>query len=173
MGIAGRCGYASLRGQAFQDQITGAVTRTTLDFLTYGAEIEVPLSGGITFRSGLEGHSTQRAVPEKLQHMGLPPSIWNTIAPIHAGVAFQFGKSIFRPNLGVEVLGTPYSKEGFKMALGLRGRGGIDVMVSRGFGIRLDGSLGVLYGSDFDMIESGLSSTTMVPQVSLGALFLL
>lgn len=173
MGIAIRGGYASFRGQAFQDEITGAVSRTTLGFLTYGGEIEVPLGGGATFRSGLEGHSTQREVPEKLQHMGLPPSIWNTITPIHAGVAFQFGKSKIRPNIGLEVLGTPYSKEGFKMAVGLRGRGGVDVMISRGFGLRLDGSLGVLHGSEFEMIESGLSSTTLVPQISLGTLFLL
>ena len=174
LGIAVRGGYASLKGQNVQNETTGENLRTSLGFVTYGAEVEVPLGGGATFRAGLEGHSTQRTVPEKLQHnMGLPDSIWNTITPIHAGVAYQFGKSTVRPNVGAELLGTPYSKEGFKMALGLRGRLGLDVMATRSFGIRLDGSMGFLYGSDFEMIESGLSSTTVAPQISLGTLFLL
>ncbi|MEE2752245.1 MAG: hypothetical protein VX519_12505 [Myxococcota bacterium] len=173
MGIAVRGGYASLKGQNIQNENTGEMLRTSLGFVTYGAEVEVPLNGGATFRAGLEGHSTQRTVPEKLQHMGLPASIWNTITPLHAGVAYQFGKSAIRPNIGAEILGTPYSKEGFKMALGLRGRLGLDVMATRSFGIRIDGSMGFLYGSDFEMIESGLSSTTMAPQISFGTLFLL
>ena len=173
LGVAVRGGYASLRGQSVRNETTGEMLRTSLGFVTYGAEVEVPLSGGATFRGGLEGHSTQRTVPEKLRHMGLPDSIWNTITPIHAGVAYQFGKATVRPNIGAELLATPYSKEGFKMALGLRGRVGLDLMTTRSFGVRIDGSMGFLYGSDFEMIESGLSSTTMAPQISFGTLFLL
>jgi hypothetical protein len=46
-------------------------------------------------------------------------------------------------------------------------------MVTRGFGIKLDGSWGVLYGSEFQMIQQGLGPLNTAPQFTIGTIILL
>ncbi len=171
MGIAFSGGVSSLRGPRPDE---ANPERTTLNFVTYGGEVDVPLGNGLMFRAGIEGHSTQRQVPGPIQELeDLEPTIWNTITPMHAGIGYQFGKARVKPHLGGEVLLTPYAKEGFKVALGGRARAGVDLMVTRGFGIKLDGSWGFLYGSEFQMIEQGLGSLNTSPQLTIGTIILL
>jgi hypothetical protein len=171
MGIALSGGVSSLRGPRPDESNP---ERTTLTFVTYGGEIDVPLGNGLMFRAGIEGHSTQRQVPGPIQELqDLDETIWNTITPVHAGLGYQFGKARVKPHLGGEVLVTPYAKEGFEVALGGRVRAGLDLMVTRGFGIKLDGSWGILYGSEFEMIEQGLGSLNTAPQLTIGTIILL
>jgi hypothetical protein len=171
MGIAFSGGVSSLRGPR-PDETNPE--RTTLTFVTYGGEVDVPLGSGLMFRAGIEGHSTQRQVPGPIQELeDLDETIWNTITPVHAGIGYQFGKARVKPHLGGEALMTPYAKEGFKVALGARARVGVDLMVTRAFGIKLDGSWGFLYGSEFQMIEQGLGSLNTSPQFTIGTIILL
>jgi len=171
MGIAFSGGVSSLRGPRPDEDNP---ERTTLNFVTYGGEVDVPLGSGLMFRAGIEGHSTQRQVPGPIQELeNLGPTIWNTITPMHAGIGYQFGKARVKPHMGAEVLLTPYAKEGFKVALGGRARAGVDLMVTRGFGIKLDGSWGVLYGSEFQMIQQGLGTLNTAPQFTIGTIILL
>ncbi len=171
MGIAFSGGVSSLRGPVPEEPNT---ERTALTFVTYGGEVDVPLGSGLMFRAGIEGHSTQREVPVPIQELeDLDKYIWNTITPVHAGLGYQFGKARVKPHLGGEVLLTPYAKEGFKAALGGRARAGVDLMLTRGFGIKLDGSWGFLYGSEFQMIQEGLGTLNTAPQLTIGTIILL
>ena len=56
------------------------------------------------------------------------------------------------------------------VATGLRARGGIDFIVTDGFGINLNVSAGVWNGEDFAAVQQDLSTNGLVPQLSGGTI---
>lgn len=145
----------------------------TFDFVTYGAELSIPVGEVFFLGIGLEGYSTQRDVPPKLQEeQGRPPEEWNTIAPFNFGVKYQPTNRPFRPYIGGDVTVTPYTFEKFRMAPGLRARGGFDYMFTDAFGVNLNLAAGFWYGSEFEIVQKDLQPLGGVPSVSLGTTIL-
>ena len=157
LGITLRAGYAQF--QVFQ-------------FVTYGAELHVPVADAVFINVGLEGHSTERTIPEALQEAyGGASTKWNTITPFNLGLTYQPTKKAFRPYLGADITLTPYTKN-FRTAPGVRLRGGFDFMVSDAFGVNLNASGGFWYGKEFDTVQAGVQDFGVIPQVSAGTVIL-
>lgn len=152
--ITGRFGYS--RFQAF-------------NFVTYGAEVGVHPIENLVLLGGLEGYSVRRDVPQELQDLGAPPVVWNSIMPLNIGAAYKFLNDPIRPYVGGDLLIIPgYVQDAQGAAIGLRVRGGMDIMVSDNFGFNLNGALGIWSGKEFDKLEDDFSSSAMVPQLSAG-----
>jgi hypothetical protein len=140
----------------------------SLSFLTYGAEMAIPMGDRAALTVGLEFQSTKR-IPTKEQQvkLGLPPELWNTIMPLNVGGLYRFGQGRFQPFVGADLILTPYTRD-FKVALGARARLGADMMVSKNLGINAGFSTGAWYGSKFNLIDEGLKDFGIVPQATLG-----
>ena len=162
--LAGRIGYAKY---------------DVFNFVTYGAEITVPVVESVVIAAGIEGFSTQRhltdeAMKEISQETGLLPAEinpdpWNTILPINVGVQYKGGKHKVHPYAGVDLTMTPYSSD-FDLAFGARARGGVDLLVADNFGFNLNVGLGFMSGDKFELTESGVGNMGFLPQASLGTL---
>jgi hypothetical protein len=101
--------------------------------------------------------------------LGAPPVVWNSIMPLNIGAAYKFLNDPIRPYVGGDLLIIPgYVQDAQGAAIGLRIRGGMDIMVSDNFGFNLNGALGIWSGKEFDKLEDDFSSSAMVPQLSAG-----
>jgi len=152
VGITARAGYSRYQ---------------TWNFVSYGAEVSIPVSDTIYVQIGLAGYSVNRDVPEELQESIGSDKIWNTIVPFNLGFIYQGTKSNIRPYGGLDITLTPYTRT-FKVALGARARLGVDFMIVETFGININTGLGVWYGSDFDLIEEGVSEFGFIPSINAG-----
>jgi len=140
----------------------------TLNFLTYGVELAIPMSDRASLTAGIEFQSTKRSPTiEQQVKLGLPPEIWNTIMPLNVGGLYRFGQGRMQPFVGADLVLTPYTKD-FKVAVGARARAGTDIMITKKMGVSLGLSTGAWYGSRFDNIEEGLKDFGIVPQATLG-----
>ncbi len=152
VGITARAGYS--RYQAW-------------NFVSYGAEVSIPVAQTIYVQIGLAGYSVNREVPVELQEEYGDDNIWNTIVPFNFGIIYQGSKQKVRPYGGVDLTLTPYTRT-FKVAIGARARLGVDFMLVETFGINVNTGLGVWYGSDFDVIEAGVSEFGFIPSINAG-----
>ena len=140
----------------------------TLNFLTYGLEVAIPMGDRASLTAGFEFQSTKRAPTiEQQVKLGLPPEIWNTIMPLNVGALYRFGQSRLQPFAGADIVLTPYTKD-FKVAIGARARAGAAIMITDQMGVNLGISTGAWYGSRFDNIEEGLKDFGIVPRATLG-----
>jgi len=152
--ITGRLGYS--RFQAF-------------NFVTYGAEIGLHPIDNLVILGGLEGYSVRRDVPQDLQDAGAPPVVWNSIMPINVGAAYKFFNDPVRPYVGGDLLIIPgYVQDAQGAAIGIRARGGLDIMVNDAFGFNINGALGIWSGKEFDQLDDEFNTSAMVPQFSAG-----
>jgi hypothetical protein len=140
----------------------------TLNFLTYGAEVAIPMGDQASFTIGIEFQSTKR-IPTKEQQLklGLPPELWNTIMPLNVGGIYRFGQNRVQPFVGGDLIVLPYTRD-FKLAVGARARAGADIMITKNMGVNIGLSAGAWYGSRFDNIDEGLKDFGIVPQATLG-----
>jgi hypothetical protein len=140
----------------------------SLNFLTYGAEMVVPMGDRTALTVGLELQSTKRTPTREQQiKFNLAPEIWNTIMPINVGGLYRFGQGRIQPFLGADLILTPYTRD-FNVALGARARLGADIMLTKTFGMNVGLSTGAWYGSKFTLIDEGLKNFGIVPQGTLG-----
>jgi hypothetical protein len=140
----------------------------SLSFLTYGAEMAIPMGDRAALTVGLEFQSTKRfPTKEQQKKLGLPLELWNTIMPLNVGGLYRFGQGRFQPFAGADVILTPYTRD-FKIAIGGRVRLGADIMVSKNLGVNAGFSTGAWYGSQFNLIDEGLKDFGIVPQATLG-----
>ena len=160
---------SSGEGLGFQIAARGGVSRyQSFGFITYGAEIGIPVADKVAVRVGLEGFSTEREIPPALRTDANEETRWNTILPFNGGVAFYpITSGTFRPYIGGDITLTPYTPE-FDMSPGVRGRAGADLMFSDSFGLNANLALGFWYGKEFAQIQEGLSNSGLVPQASAG-----
>ncbi len=158
--IAARAGYSHLQ---------------SLNFITYGGELQIPVGTNVQVVAGLEGFSTQQedtAALEALVESGVrpvdivTPMKWHMILPINVGVVYKSSQNAVRPYVGVDVTLTPYT-ESFDLAFGVRARGGVDFMVSDHFGLNLNAAPGFLYGDQFEE-KLSLKDAGLIVQISAG-----
>ncbi|MFN7145137.1 MAG: hypothetical protein ACK4YP_15275 [Myxococcota bacterium] len=150
------------------------------NFITYGAELNIPVAPVVTIVAGIEGFSTQRQLSEKVvaqlaAEAGVDPSEinaspWNTILPINLGVLYKNTANKVRPYGGVDLTITPYT-ENFDLAVGARARAGADFMVADSFGLNLNLSAGIIWGDKFDDTQAGIKDFGLIPQISGGTVF--
>ena len=152
--LTGRVGYS--RFQAF-------------NFVTYGAEIGIHPIDNLVVLGGIEGYSVRRDVPQDLQDQGAPPVVWNSIMPLNIGAAYKFLNDPVRPYVGGDMLIIPgYVQDAQGAAIGIRVRGGLDIMMSDNFGFNLNGAVGIWSGKEFDQLDDEFSTSALVPQFSAG-----
>jgi hypothetical protein len=150
-----------------------------LQFLTYGGEITFGISDVARIETGLEAFSVKREFTDPTQcptdELGrevIGCYRWNTILPFHIGARYQRSDSNVRPYFGGDLTLTPYTED-FQIAFGGRGRAGVDFVPTDIFGINLNASAGLLYGSEMRAVQRGLNNTGMVWQISAGTVFML
>ena len=149
----------------------------TLDFVTYGVELEIPVSSRLVVLAGVEGASTNRnytdeeraAIAAASGQTAEQIQDWNLILPLDLGLVYKVPISAVQPYVGADFLAVVYTANG-DFAFGGRVRGGCDFMVSDNFGFNVDGAIGVLAGDKFDLIQAGLADVGLYPEVSLGTI---
>ena len=149
----------------------------TLDFVTYGVELEIPVSSRFVVLAGVEGASTNRnytdeerqAIAEAAGQTPEQIQDWNAILPIDLGLVYKVPTSAIQPYVGADFLAVVYTANG-DFAFGGRVRGGCDFMVSDNFGFNLDLGVGVLAGDKFDLIQAGLADVGLYPEISGGTI---
>lgn len=149
----------------------------TLDFVTYGAEFDIPVASRWLVLLGVEGASTNRNYTDEERAVIataagiLPEQVqdWNAILPINVGVVYKVPTSSIQPYVGADALVVAYTAKP-DFAFGGRLRGGCDFMLSDTFGFNLDVGLGILSGDQFDLIQAGLAETGFYPEVSGGTM---
>ncbi len=150
------------------------------NFVTYGAELDVPLATSVHLLVGLEGFSTQRQLSENVvkqlaAEQDVDPSEinatpWNTILPFNIGVVYKYTPNAVRPYVGLDLTATPYT-ESFDVALGARARAGADFMVAENFGLNLNLSAGLMWGEKLGDTQAGIKDMGLIPQISGGTVF--
>ncbi|MCB9743431.1 MAG: hypothetical protein H6741_25005 [Alphaproteobacteria bacterium] len=164
---------AEIRGTVNDDKPAMGITfraggskMQSLNFVTYGVELSIPVASSVFLSVGLDGYSTKRDVPPALQEE-FGPVVWNTITPLSFGVIGQRTSSNARPYIGGDITLTPYTSN-FKTAPGARVRGGVDLMVSEGFGFNIDLAAGVWYGKEFNLVQADLQPVGPLVDGSVG-----
>lgn len=159
VGVTARLGYAGFQG---------------LNFLTYGGELAFSPKPHLALAVGFDAASAKRAVPDALQSAGYPPTTWNTILPIHAGIQGRFGEKSARPYVGADLVLIPGAVQaaedgsGGGGAAGGRGRVGLDLLLSDTFGLNFEAAGGLWSSSGFVTVEKDMASKGFVPQISAG-----
>jgi hypothetical protein len=149
----------------------GASKYQDLNFITYGFEVAFMPTSNMAIVGGLEAYSAKRQIPEALLEEGQPSTQWNTILPVNIGAQYRLGNDGLRPYIGGDIVLIPgYVKDADSIATGLRARGGIDFIVTEGFGINLNVSAGFWSGEDFEAVQQDLSTNGLVPQLSGGTI---
>jgi hypothetical protein len=149
----------------------GASKYQDLNFITYGFEVAFMPTNNMAIVAGLEAYSAKRQIPEALLEEGQPSTQWNTILPVNIGAQYRLGNDGLRPYVGGDIVLIPgYVKDADSIATGLRARGGIDFIVTEGFGINLNVSAGFWSGEDFEAVQQDLSANGLVPQLSGGTI---
>ncbi len=150
------------------------------NFITYGAELAIPVAPVVQIIAGIEGFSTQRqlsdvvirqlADEQQVDPSEINAAPWNTILPINFGVLYKSSKNAVRPYGGVDLTLTPYTAN-FDVALGARLRAGADFMLADSFGLNLNLSAGILWGDKFDETQAEIKDFGLIPQISAGTVF--
>ncbi|HNC98368.1 MAG TPA: hypothetical protein PKW90_19710, partial [Myxococcota bacterium] len=170
----------------------------SLNFLTYGPELGIPLTRSkhsVQLLLGVEGASTQRnfseaevrriaeamsrTTGEDVDPESINPKPWNSIVPVNLGVQYKFAGGNIHPYVGVDLVVIPNAVDtsatsesgGMDLAFGGRGRAGVDFMVSRAFGFNLNLGVAYLAGSTLGMVDEKLEKGGLVPQLSGGTVF--
>jgi hypothetical protein len=166
-------------GEAPSVALTGRVGfakfGSTLGFVTWGAEAGIPVSESLRFVAGAEGYSVDRNFTDEqrayiAEQQGIDESQvpdWNTILPVNAGIVWHKASGTAQPYAGADLTLTPYTAD-FDIAVGFRGRFGLDVMVARNFGFNMNVSAGIVSGSRLAETQDGMQNTNLVPQFSAG-----
>lgn len=148
----------------------GASKFQDLGFVTYGAEATFKLSESLGLVAGIEAYSTQREIPAALRETGEPEIQWNTILPFNVGAQYFIGSGNVQPYVGADLQFIPgYVKDAGGLAMGLRARGGLTILLADNFGLNANVSAGFWSGSNFESVAKDFSTTAMVPQGSAGA----
>jgi flagellar biosynthesis GTPase FlhF len=152
-----------------------------LQFLTYGGELAFPVGESARIETGLEAFSVRRQYDVST---GLCETTeidgqevvgcyrWNSILPFHVGARYQRSDKKVRPYIGGDLTLTPYTED-FKLAFGFRGRGGVDFVPTKVFGLNLNLSAGMMHGSEFEFVQKDMSNTGLLWQVSAGTVFMM
>ena len=158
VGLSLRAGYSNFQG--------------VFNFVTYGGELTIPVADAVFVNVGLEGYSTQRAIPVALRDdYGGASTRWNHIMPFNLGLTYKNTKRDFRPYIGGDITLTPYTKN-FKTAPGVRVHTGADLMITDQFGLNANLGVGAWYGKDFDTVQVGVSEGGVTAAVSAGTVIL-
>lgn len=142
-----------------------------LNFITAGGELAIGVAPTVYLVGGIDSFSVQRQIPRFLQQDGRTQE-WNTIFPGSFGVQYKAEGNI-RPYVGADGMVVPYYFDANgkgSMALGARARFGVDFMVVDNFGFNLNGSVGFWTGENWKLIQVGMGSFGVVPQISAGTL---
>jgi len=151
----------------------------TLQFLTMGGEITIPVGRRFRIEVGADAFTVKRTFPADMcsvhpdqQGEILGCTRWNTILPIEIGGRYVLARRALRPYVGADMLVTPYT-DTFDVALGGRARGGLDWLFSSHVGLNLDANAGILWGSQFYEVEEGLVNTGLLWQATFATVFML
>ncbi len=147
----------------------------SLDFITYGVEMEIPVASRVVILMGVEGASTDRNYTDQERATiaaaaGIAPEQvqdWNAILPLDIGLVYKVPVTNIQPYIGADFLAVAYTATP-DFAFGGRVRGGCDFMISDNFGFNVDLGVGVLAGEQFDLIQKDLADVGLYPEVSAG-----
>ena len=128
----------------------------------------------IALNIGAEGFAAKRALD--VYGTGVLEEFWNIIIPINVGACYYFSSETFAPYVGADFLMLPgylRDEEGNAqgLATGARARGGFDFLLTDVISFNLNTSLGFWSGKDFNAVNQNFSTSSLVPQISIGSIF--
>ena len=142
-----------------------------LVFVTYGGELGFRRSQ-VALNIGAEGFAAKRLFVID----DVPVEFWNIIIPINFGACYYLSSNSFAPYVGADFLMLPgYLRDEYGnangIATGARARGGFDVSLSDSMTFNVNTSLGFWSGQGFSLVQQGFSTSSLVPQISMGTSF--
>ncbi len=140
------------------------------NFMTIGGEVGVPVVAGLNVLAGMEAYGTSRTLPPDLAALEGETSSWETIFPMNLGAMYKFTGGIIQPYAGADTIFVQYYRDdvGADWAAGLRARGGADFMLIDNFGLNVNVAFGMWSGQNWPLIEQGVGSSGLLPQISGG-----
>jgi hypothetical protein len=142
------------------------------DFVVANIEVALPLGQSGAYLTGsFNAFSVQRLLPEDFRIDG-KLSEWNTIYPLGGGILYKINNTnMVQPYIGAELIAVQYYKDdvGSDWAGGLRGRAGLDLMVSDSFGLNAELNLGYWSGPTLSRIDDGIKNSGTLPGIVGGA----
>ncbi|MFT4623443.1 MAG: hypothetical protein ACI8PZ_002099 [Myxococcota bacterium] len=140
------------------------------NFVTIGGEFAVPVVAGLHILAGVEAYGTSRTLPPDIALVEGSTSAWETIFPYNLGAMYKITGGIVQPYGGADLIVVQYYKDdiGSDWAAGVRARLGSDFMIIDSFGLNVNIGLGMWSGKNWPLIEQGVGSTGLLPQVSAG-----
>jgi hypothetical protein len=89
---------------------------------------------------------------------------------VNAGVVWHKSSGSAQPYAGADLTLTPYTAN-FDIAVGFRGRLGLDYVLTDTFGLNLNVALGTMSGSKLAETQDGMANTNSNLQFSAGTRF--
>jgi len=170
----GGSGGGNELGHVVQITGRGGVTKYyKFNFISGGGEIGVAAFKGLHLIAGMEVYGVKRILPPEVQIQTGIYSQWNYIFPMNAGLIYKFPIGKAQPYVGADAIFVQYYKDelGADWAGGGRFRTGIDLMVIPNFGFNLNASVGAWTGANWGIIEQGVGTAGILPEVSAGTVF--
>ena len=142
-----------------------------LVFVTYGGEVSVR-AAAVSLNFGVEGFAAKRLFIID----DVPVEFWNIIIPINVGVNYYLSSNKVAPYVGADLLILPgYLRDEYGNANGVatggRVRGGTDISLTDSMKFNINTSLGFWSGQGFSLVQQGFSTSSLVPQISMGTSF--
>jgi hypothetical protein len=139
-------------------------------FVTVGGEVAVPVVSGLHILAGMESYGTSRTLPPDVAVVEGDSNAWETIFPLNTGAMYKFTGGLVQPYAGADLIFVQYYKDdiGSDWAAGVRARVGADFMLITNFGLNLNVAMGTWSGKNWPLIEQGVGSSGLLPQVSAG-----
>ena len=114
------------------------------------------------------------------QRTGIPANVpvefWNIIIPVNVGANYYLSSNKVAPYVGADLLILPgYLRDEYGNANGVatggRARGGADISITDSMKFNINASLGFWSGQGFSLVQQGFSTSSLVPQISMGTSF--
>ncbi|MEN0067177.1 MAG: hypothetical protein AAGA48_33910 [Myxococcota bacterium] len=155
----------------------GYTNYSRLHFVTGEAEVAFRVVSKLHVVAGAAVYGVQLTPPVQRQLETGKLKEWAALAPFHAGVRFQFPvlSNELYPFVGADLLTGRYyqSDDGGAWALGARLRGGVDWMFLDPLGLHANVGFGVWTGDRWGELATGLPTTGVLPQLSVGLTYAL
>ena len=142
-----------------------------LVFVTYGGELSVR-AAAVSLNFGVEGFAAKRLFIID----DVPVEFWNIIIPVNVGATYYLSSNKVAPYVGADLLILPgYLRDEYGnangIATGARARAGTDISLTDSMNFNINASLGFWSGQGFSLVQQGFSTSSLVPQISMGTSF--
>ena len=142
-----------------------------LNFMSAGGELGFEALQPVRLNIGLAALFTPLTIEGTENQFGVPEVEWRSVMPLNLGAVYVFYTRSLTPYAGGDLTLTAYTSE-LDVAPGVRLRAGFDYMATEHFGVNVDASAGMWFGTRTEGTDIAveIGSLGLAPSFSLGML---